>query len=45
MRWLHLLGVDMQYLRDLWHDILLCYANFRYVRNHLRAGGNPDEAF
>ena len=35
----------MQYLRDLWHDLLIAYEHFRWVRKHLRSGGNPDEAF
>lgn len=33
----------MTYLRDLWHDIRLCIEHFRYIRRHLRHGGNPDE--
>jgi len=35
----------MQYLIDLWHDMRDAWGHFRYVRNHLRQGGNPDEAF
>ena len=40
-----LLGDEMQYLRDLWHDIRLAYRHFCWVRENLRGGGNPDEAF
>jgi hypothetical protein len=36
---------NMTYLRDLWHDIRMAWSAFRYVRTHLRRGGNPDEAF
>jgi hypothetical protein len=32
----------MRYLRDLWHDIRLAFWHFRYIRKHLRQGGNPD---
>ena len=35
----------MQYLKDLWHDMLYAWREFRFVRKHLRQGGNPDEAF
>ena len=35
----------MQYLTDLWHDLCAAWDHFRYVRKHLRNGGNPDEAF
>ena len=34
----------MTYIRELWHDILYAWQSFRYVRQHLRRGGNPDEA-
>ena len=40
-----LLGDEMQYLRDLLHDIRMAYRHFRWVRENLRGGGNPDEAF
>lgn len=33
----------MQYLRDLLHDIGAAVAHFRFIRRHLRAGGNPDQ--
>ena len=33
----------MQYIRDLIHDIRMAFAEFRYIRTHLRQGGNPDE--
>lgn len=32
----------MQYLRDLLHDIRMTRNYWRYIRSHLRAGGNPD---
>lgn len=35
----------MSYLQQLWHDVLQAFAHFVYIRKHLRAGGNPDEAF
>lgn len=39
----------MTYLRNLLHDILLVASiarrEWRYIRTHLRRGGNPDEAF
>ena len=34
----------MTYLRDLIHDIRLAWREFRYIRCHLRRGGNPDES-
>ena len=34
----------MTYIRHLIHDIRMAWENFRYIRTHLRAGGNPDEA-
>jgi hypothetical protein len=33
------------YVTELWHDICAALAHFRYLRTHLRRGGNPDEAF
>lgn len=33
----------MNYLRDLWHDIKLCFEQFLYIRRHLRNGGCPDD--
>lgn len=33
----------MQYLADLLHDIRAALAHFRYIRQHLRQGGNPDQ--
>ena len=41
----HLVEVAMQYIRDLIHDLRAAWAEFRYIRRHLRRGGNPDEAF
>ena len=35
----------MQYIRDLIHDMGSAWEHFRYMRQHLRQGGNPDEAF
>lgn len=34
----------MRYLSDLMHDIRAAVAHFIYIRRHLRAGGNPDQA-
>ena len=34
----------MNYIRELIHDIRMAWESFRYVRNHLRHGGNPDQA-
>jgi hypothetical protein len=33
----------MQYIRELIHDIRMAFAEFVYIRTHLRRGGNPDE--
>ena len=33
----------MQYIRNLIHDLRMAWNEFRYIRRHLRAGGNPDE--
>ena len=33
----------MQYIRNLIHDLRMAWNEFRYIRTHLRAGGNPDE--
>jgi len=33
----------MKYLQNLIHDIYAAWLEFRYIRDHLRAGGNPDE--
>lgn len=33
----------MNYLRDLFHDLRVAWDEFRYIRRHLRNGGNPDE--
>lgn len=40
----------MQFIKELWHDIRASVhvgmTHWRYVRRHLRRGGNPDvEAF
>lgn len=35
----------MRYLSELLHDLRIAWAHFRYIRQHLRRGGNPDEAF
>ena len=39
----------MQYAHDLLHDIRLvlstAFAQWRYIRHHLRRGGNPDLEF
>jgi hypothetical protein len=32
----------MNYIRELIHDIRKAWSDFRYIRNHLRRGGNPD---
>lgn len=34
----------MTYLKNLWHDLRQTVAHFVYIRKHLRAGGNPDQA-
>lgn len=38
----------MRYMRELWHDLRCAVrvglAQWRYVRSHLRRGGNPDES-
>jgi hypothetical protein len=38
----------MQYIRTFWHDLKLSvgtgYTQWRYIRKHLRRGGNPDQA-
>jgi hypothetical protein len=31
------------YLRDLLHDLRATWMHWRYIREHLRRGGNPDE--
>ncbi len=33
----------MTYIRNLIHDIRMAYAEFVFIRRHLRRGGNPDE--
>ena len=33
----------MKYIKDLIHDIAMAWEHFRYIRQHLRRGGNPDE--
>jgi hypothetical protein len=33
-----------QYIRNLIHDMRYAWQSFRYVRQHLRRGGNPDES-
>ncbi len=33
----------MTYIRNLIHDLCAAWAEFRYIRKHLRRGGNPDE--
>ncbi len=33
----------MTYIRNLLHDIRAAWLEFRYIRDHLRQGGNPDE--
>lgn len=33
----------MRYIADLLHDIRAAVAHFRFIRRHLRAGGNPDQ--
>jgi len=38
------LVIDMQYIRELIHDMRYAWQSFRYVRQHLRRGGNPDES-
>ena len=35
----------MTYIRNLIHDLCAAWEHFRYIRKHLRRGGNPDEAF
>lgn len=35
----------MTYIRNLLHDLLSAWEHFRYIRRHLRRGGNPDESF
>ena len=35
----------MKYIRDLMHDLRSAWSHYRYLRKHLRCGGNPDEAF
>jgi hypothetical protein len=39
----------MRYAREFWHDLKVCvsvaYAQWRYIRRHLRHGGNPDVEF
>lgn len=39
----------MLYFQTLWHDLKLSVgtgiAQFRYIRRHLRRGGNPDVEF
>ena len=38
----------MSYIRNWWHDLKLSvgtgYTQWRYIRKHLRRGGNPDQA-
>ncbi len=38
----------MRYCMTLWHDLMMSVgtgiAQFRYIRRHLRQGGNPDQA-
>ena len=35
----------MKYICDLMHDLRSAWSHYRYLRKHLRFGGNPDEAF
>ena len=32
----------MNYIANLLHDMRAAWAHFRYIRSHLRQGGNPD---
>jgi hypothetical protein len=33
----------MTYITHLIHDIRMAWEHFRWIRCHLRRGGNPDE--
>ena len=39
-------GESMTYVKNLWHDLKLSVgvgiSQWRYIRRHLRNGGNPD---
>ena len=41
-------GESMTYVKNLWHDLKLSVGvginQWRYIRRHLRRGGNPDQA-
>lgn len=35
----------IDYIRQWAHDVRMAWQHYRYIRRHLRVGGNPDEAF